>query len=460
MPKFSISNFIGGINQSVDETLLKANESSDAQNVDVSEGTLKTMTGYTKYVASAVPAGVTRLMKFYKTSTSTGATTSYLLAATSTALYYWSGAAWTSLGTGYTSGDWDYLNYQISTTDVIIMGNGAVVKKWDGSSIADLGGTPPTAKSLSIHAERLWATGVKSTPNTIYYSDDLNPENWTIAEDGAGVVYLPTWDGGVCIGVSTIFSDLVIFKTNNIFRVLGTYPAVYEVKQVYSTVGAIAEKTIVQTNDRAFFLTKEGLYYYNGVSAYPLLGDKLKDISINSSYVQNSTSIVYKNKLYCAFPEGSSTTNSAVIVYDLLKDYIMIWRGISVSDFIEFGDQLLFSNATGYVYIMNSASTSFDGTNISAYWYTPWTDLNAKNSVKVVDTLYVWASGTNGGTLAVTAYFDGKTKTKNLTLTTNGKMYQIPMNIEGRTFKFKFANSSGSAFELKAPEITMDIDED
>jgi hypothetical protein len=62
------------------------------------------------------------------------------------------------------------------------------------------------------------------------------------------------------------------FQDEQHLRVVGTYPSVYEVKEVYSSVGAIAERTIVQTNDRAFFLSKDGLYYYNGVSAYPCLG--------------------------------------------------------------------------------------------------------------------------------------------------------------------------------------------
>ena len=131
MNTFKIKNFAGGLNQSADDSLLSVNQSRDAQNVDVSSGTLKTISGYSKYIATAAPAGITRLMKFYKNNTSTGAVTSYLLAATATAIYYWTGSAWSALATGLTSGDWDYLNYQISSTDVIIMGNGAdVMKKW------------------------------------------------------------------------------------------------------------------------------------------------------------------------------------------------------------------------------------------------------------------------------------------------------------------------------------------
>lgn len=191
MSTFKIKNFAGGLNQSADDSVLAVNQSRNAQNVDVSTGTLKSISGYSKYIDTAAPAGITRLMKFYKNNTTTGAVTSYLLAATATAIYYWTGSAWSALATGLTSGEWDYFNYQIGMTDVVIMGNGSDnVKKWDGTTFADLGGTPPKMKSITLHAERIWGTGVKATPNSIYYSDDLNPENWTIAEDGAGILSL------------------------------------------------------------------------------------------------------------------------------------------------------------------------------------------------------------------------------------------------------------------------------
>ena len=464
MNAFKINNFAGGLNQSADDSLLSVNQSRDAQNVDVSSGTLKTISGYSKYISTAAPAGITRLMKFYKNNTSTGAVTSYLLAATATAIYYWTGSAWTALATGLTSGDWDYFNYQIGTTDVVIMGNGAdTMKKWDGTTFANLGGNPPNMKSVTLHSERIWGTGVKATPNSVYYSDTigdkhLGPENWTGGEDAAGVVNVPTWDGGVCIGVSNIFSDLVIFKTNNISRIVGTYPSVYEVKQVYSSVGAIAEKTIVSGNDRAFFLSKDGLYYYNGVSAYPLLGDMAKDVVINPSYAKNAVSIIHKNVLYCAFPDGNSTTNNAVFVYDLLNKNLMIWRGLAVTDFMEYEDKLLFTNSAGYVYTMDDSATSFDGTNINAYWETPWQDLDAFRVTKTADTLYFYAKG--NGVLRVDIAFDGKTKTKTVTLSPSGKLHSLSLNLEGRKFKMKFSNVSGSRFELTQPELTYEADED
>ena len=463
MSVFEIDNFAGGLNQSADDSVLSKNQSRNAQNVDVASGTLKTIDGYSKYIATAAPAGITRLMKFYKNNTTTGAVTSYLLAATATAIYNWTGSAWTALATGLTNGDWDYFNYQIAATDVVIMGNGTdTTKKWDGTTFAALGGSPPNMKSVTLHRERIWGTGVKATPNSVYYSDTIGdghtgPENWTIAEDRAGVINVPTWDGGVCLGLSNIFDDVVVFKTNSVLRILGTYPAAYEVRTVYSSVGAIAEKTIVSGGERAFFLSSDGLYYYNGTSTAPLLGDKAKDIVINKTYAKNAVSIIHKNVLYCAFPEGTSTTNNAMFVYDLLANTFMVWRGISVTDMMELDGKLLFASGA-IVYNIDENATTFDGTNINAFWETPWQDLDAFRVTKTADTLYFYARG--NGMLRVDITFDNKTKTKNVTLNVFGKLHTLATNLEGRRFKMKFSNISGSKFELTAPELTYEADED
>ena len=469
MNAFKIKNFSGGINQSLADGSLADNQSRDAQNVDIADGTLKTICGFSKYVSAALPAGVTRLMKFYKNNTTTGTVTSYLLAATATGVYYWTGSAWSALGTSFTSGDWDYINYQIDKTDYMFFGNGEAMQKWDGTTMTVWGGNPPLARSITLSDERVWITGCKAYPNSVFYSDDPlsngagdttknGPENWTGGEDESGEIDVPTWDGSVCIGISTIFSDVVIFKTNSIHRVVGTYPSVYQIKQIYSTVGAIAEKTIVQTSDRAFFLSKDGLYYYNGVSAYSLLGDKARDIVINPAYVDKAVSIVYKHKLYCAFPEGESTKNNAVIVYDLLNSTFMIWRGFEVSDFMEFEDKLLFAGADGYVRYIDENALTFDGTNIESYWETPWRDLSAMRATKTADTLYFYAKG--NGILRIDVSFDNKTRMRTSVLTERGKQYALPLNMEGRRFKIKFSNVDGSNFELAAPELTYEADED
>ena len=49
MASFKIKNFAGGLNQSVDDSVLSVNQSRNAQNVDVSSGTLKSIDGYSEF---------------------------------------------------------------------------------------------------------------------------------------------------------------------------------------------------------------------------------------------------------------------------------------------------------------------------------------------------------------------------------------------------------------------------
>ena len=64
MNAFKIKNFAGGLNQSADDSLLSVNQSRDAQNVDASSGTLKTISGHSKYIATAAPAGITASARY------------------------------------------------------------------------------------------------------------------------------------------------------------------------------------------------------------------------------------------------------------------------------------------------------------------------------------------------------------------------------------------------------------
>jgi hypothetical protein len=456
---YKIDDFLGGYNNSVEENKLKYNETQNAQNVDISNGNLKTINGYTKYATNAIADGISRLMKFYKNNAD-GTVTGYLLAGTAAAtpiIQLLTGNTWSTLKSGLTSSNFNYINYQQASTDIVIIGNGVdVLMKWDGTTFANLGGTPPVVKSIGLHTERVWGTVDKANPNKVYYSDEFDPEDWTIATTGAGFLDIPTFDGGVCVGLSTIFNDVVIFKTNSIHRIFGTYEGNFELIQVYSTVGSIAERSIVFSSTLAFFLTKDGIYYYDGVSTNPLLGDKIQ-FTINKSYSKNAVSIIYDNKLYVAFPEGASTVNNSIIVYDLIKKNVMIRRNIEVTDFIEFDDKLLFTNTTGYVYEMDTGTT-FDGTAIVVYYETPYTDLDMKNVTKNSSMIYFTASGS--GDIKVDYTFDGKVKSKTYTLTATEKVYKKPINCRGRKFKIKFSNVTGSSFTLSSPELIMDLDKD
>ena len=458
--RIRFNNFLGGLNFAVAENNLKANETQNAQNVDISDGNLALAKGYTKYSTTSL-TGIKSLMKFYKTNTD-GTVTGELLVATDTGIYKYSNGNFILLYSGITNGYFDYLNYKQGETDIMIMGNGNdPMLEYDGSTITTLEGNPPRLRSIGLHYERIWGTGDKTSPNMIYYSEPLNPTGWQIdpnklPEGSAGKIDLPTWDGGVCIGLSTIFDDVVVFKTRNIFRVVGTYPGEYKIIEVFSPTGTIAERSIVSAGKYAFFLTKDGIYVYNGMSTDKLGGSKIDGIKINNAYADKACAIVFKNKLYMAIPEGDSTENNAVIEYDIEKGYFMVHRGFKVNAFCEFNDKLLFTDGS-YIYEWGNGYT-YDSLPISAYWETPESDLGQASAKKRVMMMFLTAEG--NGQLQLACIADGtKAKYKIIDLSNQKKVFKIHMRNKGRTLKFRFSNVNGSYFKIQNPEIILDIEE-
>lgn len=460
--QYNIPKFLG-FNQFEHSQFLAPGETQSAQNMDIQDGNLSVCKGFSKYIGTPLASGIKTLMVFYKNNTD-GTVSSYLLAATSTTLYKWDGISWVSIKTGLTSGYFEYINYQKNMTDLIIMTNGnEAVFKWDGATVTDLGGNPPKFTSLSLHYERVWGTGIKSNPNQVAYSDALNPEDWTQSVNTGGIIELPTWDGGKCIAVTSIFDNIVIFKTRNIFKIYGTYPGEYANKAVFTSTGAIAKRSIVNAVTVAFFLANDGIYAYNG-SQTQLISSPIKDImnSMNDSYADKACGVFYDNKYILAIPTGSSTVNDTLIEYDTLKQSFNVKRGINVNDFVEYEGKLLFCNddsITGNSYVYEYGSgISFNSNVINAFWETPETDFNAPNASKT--STYIYATFQGSGQLQIDSIFDGKTKTIFIDLPSTPKVLKKRLRNKGRRFKFRFSNVNGSTFTMINPKILMDVDLD
>lgn len=454
-----------GINQAVDESLLQPGETPDAQNFYIREGIYEVTEGNTKYVLAAVPGGCETLMAFYK-NLPDGTVEKTLLAASPTDIYKWTGSAWQSIKSGLTSGRFSFINYQQGMTEIIIMSNGSdPMFKWDGTTFANLGGNPPKAKSITLHYERVWTTGIAGLPNTAKASKDMNPEFWDLTDPQgddpnapAGVeIDLPTWDGGINIGLSNIFDDVVIFKTYSIWKIVGTYPGEYQVVRVFSSNGAIADRSIVDGGTVCFFLATDGIYVYNGNQADPISQKVHKIIkNMNPAYRDKAVGVFYDNKYILAIPEGDSTENNCVLEYDTLTSQWTVKRGFNVNSFLVFRDTLLFSNDSGYV-LEYGKGNDFDGVSIEAYWTTPRTTLGS--IAKTIRSTYFYGDLENitPGGMKLISDFDGNVvETLISEPIKKGKRHRN----KGRKFNLRIENVNGSRFRLRVPELQIDIDED
>ena len=464
MKKFVISNFAGGVKKHIDSSLLKNNEADNARNVNIDTGVFKTCNGFSNFSETTVK-NIKCIMTYYQ------ANTPNVLFAADGKLYRQDNNSFVEFASGFTSDNFDYLNNNVMDKDVIIFTNGVdPVKVWDGTTLRDLKkmgaestdsdeNKAPKGKFCELHYERLWL----ADDNNLYVSKDFDIDDFTtptepeeVNQHGAQISSYSN-DGSKIIGLKVIFDDVVIFKEKTIFKIFGATPENYQKAQVFNSNGAIADKSIVNTNKGAYFINRDGIWIYDGTNC-GLVSSEISDIfnELNFDCLNNSCAYLYKNKYILAVPLKGSTVNDLVIEYDLINKTFMFKEGIKVNRFVDYGDKLLFSNDDG-IFIYDNGE-SFNGTNINSFWETGYNDLDVPNAVKEIGEIYF--TGVGNGDVKVSCITEKKEKFKVVKLSQGEKVYRVNINNKGRLVKFKIENVEGSNITIKGFTAFMEMDED
>ena len=137
------------------------------------------------------------------------------------------------------------------------------------------------------------------------------------------------------------------------------------------------------------------------------------------------------------------------------KQTYLIHRGVNANCFLVADGTILYGSQDGKIYRMGAQKT---GPRKAAHWKTPVHDLGAKYTHKTSTVLYAHVRGQ--GELSVTADFGGRAREKRIALSDQLTPVRIPIRALGRTVSYTFSNVEGSSFELHAPQVAIEIDED
>jgi hypothetical protein len=139
-----------------------------------------------------------------------------------------------------------------------------------GSSteFADLGGTPPQARYVSVVNRFLVLSGLLSNPFRIHWSGYNATTTWTSGTSQSDFQDLP--DGGIVRGVGGGETG-VIFQDGAIRRM--TYapgsPVIFAIERVTHDIGLYMPLSLVKSNGRTLFLASQG-FYMMGESSPPV----------------------------------------------------------------------------------------------------------------------------------------------------------------------------------------------
>lgn len=307
-----INSFGGGINRKVSPLLAKIDEAYLVRNIRLSRiGSLQKRLGY-KIVGNVPDNNPVRfLYSFYRT----GASPLRQLLRISGNKFYWLNETtntWTD-ATGSVVIDATKVPDATTYANLTIIVNAAnSVLKWDGSSLANLGGSPPNGTCIATFKDRVYI----ASGSTVRFSDVANPESWPAFNS----INVGLNDGDEITGLKPFFNSLLIFKKNSIWQFdvdeenqpLSLRPLTYG-------VGTDSWKTIWIVNGVLHFAGRKGIYQFSGRTPEKI-SYRIEDLLTN---VANPADWVgwEDGDIYHLFIGNADNRENVVLMYDTVLDY-------------------------------------------------------------------------------------------------------------------------------------------
>lgn len=449
-----------GIHQGACQNNLRPSDSPDARNMDTSGGRLAVARGYVRHIPAptADPGSAMRLTIVSRA----GGGADFVVAGSDAVYACAEGEPWRQIWTFAAphclASQFDFQLLKLGSTEYLIVASGTEqLMKWDGASAAGAFGSAAELSDVPVnfvelYYARLFAAGDPSHPARLYWScapgDGRSVEDWSSVPESenvsGGFVEVGT-DSDPITGLFALSNQLVIVKKRSLYRLLGDRPSNYRVVPVFSETTARVHTACVRYGDVLYFLTEDGLNYFDGQSVHRRAdGGKLTEF-LKSADLSRCTGAACRDKLYFALRVGSGQRNDAIVEYDLARGCFMIRDGFTVIDMAALDQTLYILDGNGYVCRFDEG-TDYAGVPIRAYWRTPETDLGSKMGVKQLRELYLRGSG---GVMSVEAFSAGAGVFSERLMPAGAReVLELPLSGDGRAFSLKLSNVGGSRFTV------------
>lgn len=252
--------------------------------------------------------GVKGIGRYYPTS---GSNTS--LFAHSTVVYKTTDGtgATTSIKTGLNSNATDYHFAQSQDKMYWVNGfNNPMV--YDGSSVADLGGSPSVSNLLAFHKNRLFIQPT-SDPTRIEFSDLGDYETW----GATGFLYVPAPKTSDPIVKIISFQDnLAILNKNSKWVLSGTDLATFNLRQAIGKNGAASSCAVDSDENYIYYLGSDRHFYrWNGASDEDIGGSIQPELD-KIPNLNNVCVRAWKNQIRIYYPPLGGASNSRCLIFD------------------------------------------------------------------------------------------------------------------------------------------------
>ncbi len=226
------------------------------------------------------------------------------------------------------------------------------------SAFANLGGSPPQARYVTVVNEFLVLSGLLSNPYRIAWSARSDVTGWTAGTNESDVQDFV--DGGIVRGVAggefgVIFQDNAIRRMN---YAPGS-PIIFSIDRLAEDKGLEAPLSIVRSGERTLFLSQSGFHQITADGAIAHIGREKFDRTFFEDWdsaeprVMIGSNDPQSTRVFWAYKSVNGTNNQfdKIIVYDWLLDRACIIEGISghfITSFAQPGVTLEGLDALGF----------------------------------------------------------------------------------------------------------------
>jgi len=194
--------------------------------------------------------------------------------------------------------------------DLLIIFDGTNKKKWDGTALASLGGSPPAGKYVVAAYEQLYVAGMADRPADVDFCDIALPEVWTPAPDNdAGSISVGAREGDYItwLGFDKVQGKVIIWTRYGVVVLNGpetpNRPGLWSVRTA-SAYGTPNGRTVQNIDGTWMWLTDRGFAIWDG-GGIRVEVDSFKDTfnTIDWANIANAGSwIDMDNRYWCAVP--------------------------------------------------------------------------------------------------------------------------------------------------------------
>ena len=306
---------------------------------------------------------------------------------------------------------------------------------------------------IETYYNRLFAAGDPQHPTRLYWSqppgDTRSIEDWSMddASDAVsgGHTEIGKTSGDPIVGLCALQNQLIIFKKRSVYRLLGDRPSNYRVVAVNAGVDEMVNTGRAINGDVPYWMTKGGMYYHDGQS--PRLAGNARQIRtlLAGAELKTCKAASNRERLYFTIRQRQGICDDAVIIYDLKDRAYLLRNGFHVCDLCAYAGAVYMINEQRTVYVWDESET-YDGTQIDAYWKTPFTDAGAMSITKELSTIHMRGEG---GRVRIRYRIGQFAHEETYYMKNNtGEVLVVPLKNEGRVFGMEFHNEAGSWFKI------------